>query len=81
MADQTFVNGIKAFKPGDKAPDFIIANLKFSKSELLEFLKTQPDEFKAVVKRSSKGGYYVALDTFVPKAKEENLTVKNDLPW
>lgn len=71
MSDKQFLNGIKAFKPNDKAPDFVIANLVINKQELLEFLKSQPDSVKADIKKSQKGSLYIELNTWQPQQRQE----------
>lgn len=72
--DKIFVDGIKCFKPHEKAPEFVIANLKIDKPTLQAFLNTQPDEVNVVMKKSQKGGYYMEVNTW---KKDE----KQDLPF
>jgi hypothetical protein len=65
--EKQFVNGIRAFKPNDNAPEFVIANLEINKNELLAFLNGQPDKIKVDMKRSQKGGFYLEVNTWQPK--------------
>jgi len=73
MKQTEFVNGVRVFKPFPNAPDFVKFSGIITKKDITEWLKTQKDEIKFVVKESKKGGYYVEVDTFVPKAKEPVL--------
>lgn len=63
MAEKVFVNGIRVFKPRDNAPDFVIADLVIKRDDLIDFLKTQNYEFKAVIKKGNKG-YYMEVNTY-----------------
>lgn len=63
MAEKVFVNGIRVFKPRDNAPDFVIADLVIKRDDLIEFLKTQNYDFKAVIKKGNKG-YYMEVNTY-----------------
>ena len=79
MSDITFVNGINFYKPHEKAPDFVISNGQINKAELIEFLESQPDKFRFVVKESKNGKYYAAVDDYKPK--EEEAPKEDDLPF
>lgn len=82
MSDKQFVSGIRAFKPSDKAPAFIKANLTISKKELSEWLQTQPDEIRVNLKESQKGTYYLDVDTYQPKERELKASEPgDDLPF
>ena len=67
MSEITFVNGINFYKPHEKAPDFIKANGQINKADLIEFLESQPDKFRFVVKESKNGKFYAAIDDYKPK--------------
>lgn len=69
MKQTEFVNGVRVFKPFPNAPDFVKFSGIITKKDITEWLKTQKDEIKFVVKESKKGGYYVEVDTFVPTPK------------
>jgi hypothetical protein len=67
--EKVFLNGIRAFKPNEKAPAFVIANLVVTKAELMAFISTQPETFKVNLKASQKGSYYLEVDSYVSKEK------------
>ena len=86
MSDITFVNGIRFYKPHEKAPDFVISNGEINKAELIEFLESQPDKLRFNVKESKNGNFYAAIDTYKPKdqtdgAPEEEAPKEDDLPF
>lgn len=79
MADQKFIDGIKAFKP--KA-DFIKAELVISLNQLVKFCKDNPEllseykgekQLKVQVKESKSGTWYAALNEYKPKDKDGDL--------
>ena len=70
MAEKQFPNGIRAFKPNEKAPDFVKADLTINKAELTTWLQSQPDTIRLSVKESQKGTYYVEVNTFEPKSTD-----------
>jgi len=75
MSDETvFIDGLRVFKPSDKAPDFIILNGEIDMKELREFALSHHEEGKVrfQVKESKGGKYYAAIDTFVPQARQES---------
>ena len=70
MAEKQFPNGIRAFKPNEKAPSFVKADLTINKAELTTWLQSQPDTIRLSVKESQKGTYYVEVNTFEPKSTD-----------
>ena len=75
-----FIDGLRAFKPNDKAPEFILANLQFDKIKLIEWLSVQEkDKINVDVKRSKEGKYYCAVNTFVPTT--EGLIDNQKIPF
>ena len=46
MADKQFADGIRAFKPNAKAPDFVKVELTINKAEFTAWLASQPDEVR-----------------------------------
>ena len=70
MAEKQFPNGIRAFKPNEKAPDFVKVDLTINKSELTTWLQSQPDTIRLSAKESQKGTYYIEVNTFTPQQKE-----------
>lgn len=72
MSTVQFPTGINAFKPNDKAPSFIKANLSIKKADLIEWLKTQGDTIRLDLKESKDSGkYYLSVNDFTAK-KDEN---------
>ena len=70
MAEKQSPNGIRAFKPNEKAPAFVKADLTINKAELTTWLQSQPDTIRLSVKESQKGTYYVEVNTFEPKSTD-----------
>ena len=60
----TFPNGINAFKPNDKAPEFVKADILINKSELIRWLDDKDNEVKLTVKLSQKGTYYLEVNEY-----------------
>ena len=60
----TFPNGIKAFKPNDKSPEFVKADILINKSELIRWLDDKDNEVKLTVKLSQKGTYYLEVNEY-----------------
>lgn len=76
MAEQKFIDGVKAFKP--KA-DFIKAELVISLNQFVKFCKDNPDllttyngekQLKIQVKESKNGTWYAALNEYKPVDKQ-----------
>lgn len=77
MAEQKFIDGVKAFKP--KA-DFIKAELVISLNQFVKFCKENTNflteyngekQLKIHIKESSKGIWYAALNDYKPKAYDK----------
>lgn len=64
-----FVDGLRAKKPNEKAPDFVKCNLSIKREELLAWLSSRNDEWINVqVKESGKTGkWYAEVDTWEPR--------------
>ena len=60
----TFPNGIKAFKPNDKAPEFVKADILINKSELIQWLGDKDNEVKLTLKLSKGGTYYLEVNEY-----------------
>ncbi len=77
MADLIFAEGINAYKPSDRAPEFVKANISIDAKKFQEWLQTHPelrDEkglVRLVLKASAKEGnpYYLSVDTYKPADK------------
>lgn len=70
MSEVKFPEGIKAFKPNEKAPSFIKVNLSLNKADLTKWLSTQGDTIKLDVKESAKGTYYLSVNDYTPAQKD-----------
>tara|TARA_R110002020_G_scaffold31694_7_gene98449 strand:+ start:3108 stop:3362 length:255 start_codon:yes stop_codon:yes gene_type:complete len=76
--DKIFADGF-IFKRKDTAPDFVVGNMSVKVDEAIEFLKTHMKNgwVNMGIKKSKAGNYYMELDTWEPKQKEQE-TVKED---
>jgi hypothetical protein len=81
MSTKEFPDGIRVFKPNDKAPSFIKGNISIKKSELINWLQSQGEEVKLNIKESQKGTYYLEVDTYKREAKPANQEITGDLPF
>lgn len=77
MADIKFFDGINAFKPNEKAPDFVKAAISVAPSKFCKALKTwteeNPDEkyLKLDLKESKEGKYYLSVNDFKPSQPKD----------
>jgi hypothetical protein len=63
MSDIKFVDGLKASKPHDNAPDFVKASLSINRSELIKWLQDQSgDTINVDIKESKKGSWYAQVN-------------------
>jgi hypothetical protein len=84
MADnKKFIDGIRVYKPHEKAPEFVKGNLVIDKMALIRFLDDQPNQVKAVIKVAKSGNYYLEIDTYQPQNAQPSRPVSNeeDLPF
>ena len=83
--EKVFADGIRFFGKSEKAPDYVIGSLKIEANEAIEFIKKHAsnNEVKLSIKLSSKGKYYIELDTYVGKGKVmvESNDVSDGLPF
>ena len=70
MSETQFVDGLRAYRPHERAPDFVKANLKVDRDELIEWLKGQPEIVRIDIKESRGGNYYAAVNDYKPKADD-----------
>jgi hypothetical protein len=80
MSDGVFFKGMRAYKPSEKAPEWIIANIVVSKAELNKTLADMEDEFRLTLKLSKGGNYYFGIDAKMDAEKEENMPPKKQEP-
>lgn len=67
MSDVKFVDGIRAYKPHQKAPDFVKADFQINAEELIKTLETGPEVVRWTLKESKSGTYYLSVNDFKPK--------------
>ncbi len=62
-----FPQGIRAFKPNEKAPDFVKANLVIN-GEFMEWYQNNNNggEVRLDLKESKNGKYYLAKNEYTP---------------
>lgn len=66
--DKVWVDGLRVYKPDERAPDFVKANIVINKAEMLAWLATQPDDkIKVQMKEARSGNYYTEVDTYQRK--------------
>ena len=73
MADMIFVNGLRASKPRDKAPDFVKADLSINRLELITWLESQSGEWvnaQILDSKKNPGTWYIKVDTYDEDKKE-----------
>lgn len=76
--EKQFVDGLRAFKPNEKSPDFIKANVVIHTADLVKWLESQPDKIKIDMKESQKGSWYFEVNTWKPTS--EPLVPKTEMP-
>jgi hypothetical protein len=59
-----FIDGLRAFKPREGAPSFVIANLVVKKSELVNWLAQQDEEIRLDLKEAKNGSYYLQTNDY-----------------
>ena len=80
--DKVFADGF-IFKRKDSAPEFVIGELSIKIDDAIPFLNQHQKKgwVNLDVKLSKGGKYYLELDTFVPKPRQEATQEKDDLPF
>lgn len=67
MTGVIFVDGMRVFKPNDRAPSFVKAAIEINIDGLKKWLANQDGEKVRVdMKESKNGNYYLSVNTFVP---------------
>jgi len=72
--DQPFIEGFRAFKPSDKAPEFIKANIVIDVVMLTNWLNENANAegmVRLVIKESKAGKFYAEKDQYTAKPQEE----------
>jgi hypothetical protein len=64
--ETVFADGMKAFKPHDRAPEFVKAELVIDCQQFEDFMKANHvmGEIRITIKEGQKGPYYAALNTY-----------------
>ena len=70
--EKIFADGF-SFKRRDNAPDFVVGNLSLKAEDAVQFIKDRAKNgwVNLNINQSKGGSYYVELDTYEPKKKEE----------
>lgn len=84
MTDIIFPDGISAYKPSERAPSFIKANITLDAKKLQAWLQTHPElrdsegRVRLVLKESAKEGnkWYLSVDTY----KADTATATDNAP-
>ena len=74
METKQFAKGF-IFKRNEKAPEWAIGKLSLKQDEAIEFINnfSKNGWLNLEVKKSKEGKFYIELDTFETKEKENNL--------
>jgi len=70
----TFVNGLRVFKPNEKAPEFVKANLVINCKELVEFMRANhtDGQIRVDIKLAKTGNLYAELNTWKKREKQDH---------
>lgn len=73
--ETVFADGFSFRKPHEKAPDFIKGELSVKVDEAIDFLKKHEDKgwVNIDLKKSKGGKLYLALNTFKPEKKRDEV--------
>jgi hypothetical protein len=72
MQDKIWVDGMRVYKPDERAPQFVKVNVVLHREDLMAWLATQTDDkIKVQVKEASAGHYYAEVDTYKKDAAPE----------
>jgi len=82
--EKVFADGF-SFKRRENAPDFVVGRCSIKIDDAISFLKTYEKNgwVNLNINQAKSGSYYMELDTFEPKAKEESAPaeVEEELPF
>lgn len=70
--DKIFADGF-LFKRNEKAPDFVVGSLSVKIDDAVAFMRKHEKQgwVNLSVKQARSGNYYIELDTFSPKKKDD----------
>lgn len=76
-----FIEGFRVYKPGPKAPSFIIANGEFNISEIIPYLNGNhiKGKLRFNIKESKGGKYYAEVDTYIPNSEKTVESIKESI--
>ena len=66
MKEIKFVDGIRAFKPHQKAPEYVIANFVVNIEELKAWVNNQTEDLRLDLMESKSLTYYLKVNNFTP---------------
>lgn len=70
--EKTYITGLFAKKPHEKAPEFVKAKISMKREEMIASLQAMTDEWVNVdVKEGKDGKYYTQIDTWKPKVGDK----------
>jgi len=77
--EKIFADGF-SFKRRENAPDFVVGRISVKVDDAISFLKKNEKNgwVNLNCNQAKSGSYYMELDTFVPKPKEETATAEAD---
>lgn len=87
--DKIFANGF-SFKRNERAPEFVVGSLSMKVDDAIAFMREYEKKgwVNLSVKQARSGNYYIELDTFEPKKKDESVSAQprnaapsDDLPF
>lgn len=70
MKEIKFVDGIRAYKPNQKAPDYVIANFTVNIEELREWVSKQTEDLRLDLMESKSLTYYLKVNDFTPDSSK-----------
>ena len=79
--EKVFADGF-VFKRNEKAPDFVVGGISVKVEDAVAFLRKHDKNgwVNLQVKNSQGGKYYVELDTFEPKAQQQQTPAPAQQP-
>lgn len=80
MSETEFVDGLRAYAPHERAPDYIIANVSLDRDALTAWLAGRAPQIRVVIKRSQGGKYYAAVDTYKRDAEQPSRAPVKERP-
>tara|TARA_B100001057_G_C22312431_1_gene742549 strand:- start:74 stop:340 length:267 start_codon:yes stop_codon:yes gene_type:complete len=84
--EKVFADGF-SFKRRDNAPEFVVGRVSIKCDEAVAFMRKNHKNgwVNLNINQAKSGNYYVELDTFEPKSKNENVVKETkeevDLPF